>query len=228
MSQHIPKPIYIQHLEKCQGQLNLLTRRREFRNRSAIALFEGWDAAGKGGCIRRVIGSLDPRQYQIIPIAAPTDEERAQPYLWRFWRNIPGHGQVTIFDRSWYGRVLVERVEGFCSEDDWMRAYGEINDFEDQLVRNDTILVKFWLHISKDEQLVRFREREKTGFKRFKITEEDWRNRNKWDAYERAVCNMVDRTSTEIAPWTLVEANDKSFARVKVLKTLCERIGKAL
>jgi AMP-polyphosphate phosphotransferase len=152
----------------------------------------------------------------------------AQPYLWRFWRNIPGHGQVTIFDRSWYGRVLVERVEGFCSEDDWMRAYGEINDFEDQLVRNDTILVKFWLHISKDEQLVRFREREKTGFKRFKITEEDWRNRNKWDAYERAVCNMVDRTSTEIAPWTLVEANDKSFARVKVLKTLCERIGKAL
>ena len=228
MSQHIPKPIYIQHLEKCQGQLNLLTRRREFRNRSAIALFEGWDAAGKGGCIRRVIWSLDPRQYQIIPIAAPTDEERAQPYLWRFWRNIPGHGQVTIFDRSWYGRVLVERVEGFCSEDDWMRAYGEINDFEDQLVRNDTILVKFWLHISKDEQLVRFRERAKTGFKSFKITEQDWRNRNKWDAYERAVCNMVDRTSTEIAPWTLVEANDKSFARVKVLKTLCERIGKAL
>jgi polyphosphate kinase 2 (PPK2 family) len=205
MSQHIPKPIYIQHLEKCQGQLNLLTRRREFRNRSAIALFEGWDAAGKGGCIRRVIWSLDPRQYQIIPIAAPTDEERAQPYLWRFWRNIPGHGQVTIFDRSWYGRVLVERVEGFCSEDDWMRAYNEINDFEDQLVRNDTILVKFWLHISKDEQLVRFREREKTGFKRFKITEEDWRNRNKWDAYERAVCNMVDRTSTEIAPWTLLK-----------------------
>jgi polyphosphate kinase 2 (PPK2 family) len=129
---------------------------------------------------------------------------------------------------AWYGRVLVERVEGFCSEDDWMRAYGEINDFEDQLVRNDTILVKFWLHISKDEQLVRFREREKTGFKRFKITEEDWRNRNKWDAYERAVCNMVDRTSTEIAPWTLVEANDKSFARVKVLKTLCERVGEAL
>jgi len=129
---------------------------------------------------------------------------------------------------AWYGRVLVERVEGFCSEDDWIRAYNEINDFEDQLVRNDTILVKFWLHISKDEQLVRFREREKTGFKRFKITEEDWRNRNKWDAYERAVCNMVDRTSTEIAPWTLVEANDKSFARVKVLKTLCEKIGEAL
>ena len=129
---------------------------------------------------------------------------------------------------AWYGRVLVERVEGFCSEDDWIRAYNEINDFEDQLVRNDTILVKFWLHICKDEQLVRFREREKTGFKRFKITEEDWRNRNKWDAYERAVCNMVDRTSTEIAPWTLVEANDKSFARVKVLKTLCERIGEAL
>ena len=175
-----------------------------------------------------MIGSLDPRQYHIVPTAAPTDEERAQPYLWRFWRNIPRHGLVTIFDRSWYGRVLVERVEGFCSEADWMRAYGEINDFEQQLIRNGGIVVKFWLNISKDEQLRRFKEREQTGFKRFKITDEDWRNRNQWEAYERAVCDMVDRTSTEIAPWTLVEANDKYFARIKVLETLCTRVREAV
>ena len=228
LAQSLPKASYVNQLEKHQGRLALLTRHRKFRKRSVIAVFEGWDAAGKGGCIRRVIGGLDPRQYHIVPTAAPTDEERAQPYLWRFWRNIPGHGLVTIFDRSWYGRVLVERVEGYCSEADWMRAYGEINDFEQQLTRNGTIVVKFWLSISKDEQLRRFKEREQTGFKRFKITEEDWRNRNQWDAYERAVCDMVDRTSTEIAPWTLVEANDKYFARVKVLETLCTRLRMAL
>ena len=175
-----------------------------------------------------MIGGLDPRQYHIVPTAAPTDEERAQPYLWRFWRNIPRHGLVTIFDRSWYGRVLVERVEGFCSEADWRRAYGEINDFEEQLIRNGSVVVKFWLNISKDEQLRRFKEREQTGFKRFKITEEDWRNRNQWEAYERAVCDMVDRTSTEIAPWTLVSANDKYSARIKVLETLCASIREAL
>jgi len=163
-----------------------------------------------------------------VPIAAPTEEERAQPYLWRFWRHIPRRGRVTIFDRSWYGRVLVERVEGFCSPADWMRAYHEINDFEAQLVRHNIVVVKFWLTISKDEQLRRFEDRKKTGFKRFKITDEDWRNREKWDAYEQAICDMVDRTSTEIAPWTLVEANDKNFARIKVLKTLCQRIEAAM
>ena len=193
-----------------------------------IAVFEGSDAAGKGGAIRRITGALDARHYRIIPVAAPTEEERAQPYLWRFWRHIPAAGGVTIFDRSWYGRVLVERVEKYCAEADWMRAYAEINDFEEQLVKNNTILVKFWLTISKDEQLRRFQEREKVGFKRFKITEEDWRNREKWDEYELAVCDMVDRTSTEIAPWSLIEANDKNFARIKVLKTLCQRIESAL
>jgi AMP-polyphosphate phosphotransferase len=227
-AQSFPKASYDKQLEKYQGRLALLTRHRKFKKRSVIAVFEGWDAAGKGGCIRRVIGGLDPRQYHIVPTAAPTDEERAQPYLWRFWRNIPGHGLVTIFDRSWYGRVLVERVEGFCSEADWRRAYGEINDFEEQLIRNGSVVVKFWLNISKDEQLRRFKEREQTGFKRFKITEEDWHNRNHWEAYERAVCDTVDRTSTEIAPWTLIEANDKSFARIKVLETLCAGIRKAL
>ena len=161
-------------------------------------------------------------------MAAPTEEARAQPYLWRFWRHIPRRGRVAIFDRSWYGRVLVERVEKFCSEADWMRAYGEINDFESQLVRNNTLVVKFWLAISKDEQLKRFKEREQVIFKRFKITEEDWRNRKKWEAYEHAVCDMVDRTSTEIAPWTLVEANDKNYARIKILKTLCQSIERAM
>jgi polyphosphate kinase 2 (PPK2 family) len=164
----------------------------------------------------------------VVPVAAPTEEERAQPYLWRFWRHIPRLGGFTIFDRSWYGRVLVERVEGLAQELDWMRAYAEINDFEEQLTRYDTVLVKFWLSITKEEQLRRFKAREKVRFKRFKITKEDWRNRTKWDQYERAVCDMVDRSSTEIAPWTLVEANDKLHARIKVLKTLCDRIEAAL
>ena len=193
-----------------------------------MAVFEGADAAGKGGAIRRVSGALDARWYTIIPVAAPTDEERVHPYLWRFWRNLPAHGGITIFDRSWYGRVLVERVEGFCSVADWTRAYDEINQFEEQLVRAGVIVVKFWLQISKDEQLKRFRAREHTAFKRFKITREDWRNRRKWGDYERAVCDMVDRTSTELAPWTLVEANDKRYARVKILKTIVNRIEDAL
>jgi polyphosphate kinase 2 (PPK2 family) len=171
---------------------------------------------------------MDARMYHIIPVAAPTEEERAQPYLWRFWRNLPRRGRIAIFDRSWYGRVLVERIEGYCAQADWMRAYSEINDFEEQLIRHKTVIVKYWLAISSEEQLRRFKDREKTGFKRFKITEEDWRNREKWGDYEIAVCDMIDRTSTEIAPWTLVEANDKNFARIKVLKTLCDAIEKAL
>ena len=150
--------------------------------------------------------------------------ERAQPYLWRFWRHLPPFGRFTLYDRSWYGRVLVERVENFCTESDWMRAYGEINDFERELCEHGLVVIKFWLAISKEEQLKRFREREKTSFKRFKITEDDWRNRKKWDAYESAVCDMVDRTSTEYAPWTLVEANNKFFARIKVLRTMCKSI----
>jgi polyphosphate kinase 2 (PPK2 family) len=164
----------------------------------------------------------------VVPIAAPTEEERAQPYLWRFWRHVPRHGRVTIFDRSWYGRVLVERVEGFCEEADWMRAYAEINDFEDQMMREGVVLAKFWLAISSEEQLKRFQEREQTRFKRFKITKEDWRNRRKWKQYEHAVCDMIDRTSTEIAPWTLVEADNKYYARIKVLRTLCEHLEQVL
>jgi polyphosphate:AMP phosphotransferase len=229
MSLTYTKPAYKSELLKFQGRINLLMRRPKFKkDLSLIVAYEGADAGGKGGNIRRVTAALDARYYNIIPVAAPTEEERAQPYLWRFWRHVPGKGRVTIFDRTWYGRVLVERVEGFCSEADWMRAYSEINDFEEQLVRSNILIVKFWLAISKEEQLRRFKEREKIGFKRFKITEEDWRNREKWDAYEQAVCDMVERTSTDIAPWTIVEGNSKYYARIKVLKTLCDTIEAAL
>ncbi len=228
LSKKIKKSDYEDQLERYQGKLNLLTRHDDFKKLSVVVVFEGNDAAGKGGAIRRIVQALDARQYRVIPVAAPSEEERAQPCLWRFWRSIPSKRRFAIYDRSWYGRVLVERVEGYCERADWMRAYGEINDFEEQLVRNHTVVVKFWLSISQEEQLRRFKQREKIGFKRFKITDDDWRNRDKWSEYEVAVCDMIDRTSTEIAPWTLVEANDKYFARIKVLKTLCERIEEAL
>ena len=224
----MPKAEYQQKLEELQGQLNLLSRSKKFREHAVVAVFEGNDAAGKGGAIRRVTGALDARFYQLLPIAAPTEEERAQPYLWRFWRRMPALGHFAIFDRSWYGRVLVERVEGLCSEYDWQRAYGEVNDFEAEMARHGIIVVKFWLAVSQEEQFRRFQERESLGHKRFKITDEDWRNREKWNDYAAAVCDMVDRTSTETAPWTLVEANDKHWARIRVLETLCDRIEKGL
>jgi AMP-polyphosphate phosphotransferase len=228
LSLKLAKDKYDKQMEEHQGKLAQLARHKRFRKISVVTVFEGVDAAGKGSAIRRVCAALDARQYEIFPIAAPTDEERAQPYLWRFWHHVPRRGRIAIFDRSWYGRVLVERVEGFCSQYDWLRGYGEINDFEEQLVRAGTVVAKFWLQISREEQLKRFKERENTPFKQFKITPEDWRNREKWDANELAVSDMVARTSTEIAPWTLVEAEDKRFARIKILKTLCERIESAL
>ena len=229
MTQKIAKGKYETQLEKWQGRLNLLSRdKKYFRKHSLILLFEGSDAAGKGGAIRRITAAIDARHFQVVPVAAPTEEERAQPYLWRFWRQAPRRGRITIFDRSWYGRVLVERVEGFCGVADWMRAYSEINDFEEQLVRGGAIVCKFWLQITAEEQLQRFNLRQKTSFKRFKITEEDWRNRKKWSEYEQAVCDMIDRTSTEIAPWTVVEAEDKYFARVKILRTVVERMEQNL
>jgi polyphosphate:AMP phosphotransferase len=228
LSKKLPVKDYDRALEKHQGKLATLTRHKRFAKRSLILVFEGVDAAGKGGAIRRVTGALDARQYVTVPVAAPTEEERAFPYLWRFWRNVPRYGGITIFDRSWYGRVLVERVEGYCSVYDWMRAYDEINQFEEQLTQGDAVVVKFWLQISKAEQLRRFKARERSPFKRFKITADDWRNRKKWSAYEQAVCDMVDRTSTEIAPWTLVEAEDKYYARIKVLQTIADRVKQAL
>ncbi|WJN61232.1 MULTISPECIES: polyphosphate:AMP phosphotransferase [unclassified Pseudomonas] len=227
LTQSLEKDEYKDMLAVEQARLAMLMRDKRMRRHALVAVFEGNDAAGKGGAIRRVAAALDPRQYRIVPIAAPTEEERAQPYLWRFWRHIPARGKFTVFDRSWYGRVLVERVEGFCEPIDWLRAYGEINDFEEQLSDAGVVLVKFWLAIDQDEQFKRFQEREQIAFKRFKITEEDWRNRDKWGEYRDAVGDMVDRTSTSIAPWTLVEANDKRFARVKVLRTINEALERA-
>jgi polyphosphate:AMP phosphotransferase len=224
LSRRLTRKPYDRALEKQQGRLAKLTRHKHFAERALVLVFEGVDAGGKGSTIRRVTGALDARQYVTIPIAAPNDEERAHPYLWRFWKSIPPLGGIAIFDRSWYGRVLVERVEGFCSVNDWMRAYSEINQFEEQLVEGGAVIVKFWLQVSKAEQLRRFRARAHTSFKRFKITPDDWRNRQKWSAYQSAVSDMVDRTSTEIAPWTLVEAEDKRYARIKVLTTINERL----
>ncbi|PPD42970.1 MAG: polyphosphate:AMP phosphotransferase [Methylocystis sp.] len=215
---------YGQELRGLQRRLTEATTSKSFRDRGLVLVFEGNDAAGKGGTIRRVREALDPRRFRVHGVAAPTDEERARPYLWRFWRNIPRRGDVAIFDRSWYGRVLVERVESFAARDDWMRAYQEINDFERQLGENGYAVMKFWLAITQDEQLRRFEDREAKAFKRYKITPEDWRNREKWGLYEEAMTEMVDRTSARLAPWMLVEANDKKFARLKVLRAIVERL----
>jgi polyphosphate:AMP phosphotransferase len=228
LNRKLDRETYKNALSREQTRLAKLTDSKAFRRRALVVAFEGNDAAGKGGTIRRVTQALDPRRFRVHSIAAPSDEEKAQPYLWRFWRRIPRLGDVAIFDRTWYGRVLVERVEGFCHEADWLRAYAEINDFEEQLVAHGIVLAKFWLAISKDEQLRRFEEREKVPYKRYKITPEDWRNREKWDAYAEAVADMVDRTSREEAPWTLVASQDKLSGRITVLKTLNERLAAAL
>jgi polyphosphate:AMP phosphotransferase len=228
LDQPLTRKDYQQQLQHWQGRLAMASRHPRFKTLSVVAVFEGNDAAGKGSAIRRVTGALDARCYDNVPVAAPSEEERAQPYLWRFWRPLPRRGRFAFFDRSWYGRVLVERVEGLCSPADWRRAYGEINDFEGALVRHRVVLVKFWLAVSKQEQLRRFKQREQVEFKRFKITQEDWRNRDKWDAYAAAVCDMVDHTSTARAPWTLVEADNKYHARIKVLRTLTEAVERSL
>ena len=219
---------YRTRLKAARSRLHELAWRMRSERRHVVAVFEGWDAAGKGGAIRRVTGAMDARLYRTISTAAPSDEELAHHYLWRFWRHIPMRGNMTLYDRSWYGRVLVERVEGFASGRQWQRAYAEINDFEDQLVEHGTVLMKFWLHISAEEQLERFREREATPWKRHKITEEDWRNRERWGDYVEAVDEMVRRTSTTRAPWTLVPANCKRSARIEVIETFCERLADAL
>lgn len=228
MTQVYEDGAYRQRLEELQGRLDQLSREAKDCGVSTVLVFEGWDAAGKGGAIRRIIPGLDSRISQVIPIGAPSDEENDYHYLWRFWRHMPLQGRVTIFDRSWYGRVLVERIEGFASEREWKRAYAEINEFEDQLIDNDTVVCKFWMHITKDEQSKRFERRKNRAHKKWKLTEEDWRNREKWDEYEVAVNEMVERTSTTRSPWTLVEANDKKFARIKVLETICKSLDEKL
>ncbi len=227
-SKSIPEDKYEKRLEKLEGEINLLTRRLYEKCRSMTVVFEGPDAAGKGGAIRRLRAGMDVRDTRVIAVSAPTEEERAHPYLWRFWGHLPRLGKITIYDRSWYGRVLVERIEGYCAKEDWQRAYAEINAFEEQLANFGTILVKFWLAVTPEEQLRRFKEREDTPYKHYKITEEDWRNRAKWDAYEASAIEMFEKTSTPGAPWTLVEAVDKNFARVKVLETIVRRLKKEL
>ena len=195
---------------------------------AALVVFEGWDAAGKGGAIKRLTEALDPRGLEVSSFAAPHGDERSRHYLWRFWRRVPPRGRLAVFDRSHYGRVLVERVEGYCTRGEWRRAYREINEWEAQLARSGCVLVKFWIHIGRDEQLRRFRARERDPFRRYKLTEEDWRNRARWDEYEEAVEEMLRRTGTRAAPWTVVEGNDKRWARVKVVKTVADRLEEAL
>lgn len=215
---------YNSTLTSAQNELNQLTWEARKQKKSVVAVFEGWDAGGKGSAIRRVTQAIDARLYKVISVAAPTDEEAAHHYLWRFWRHIPLAGYVTLYDRSWYGRVLVERVENFAKETEWKRAYAEINHFEEQLHEHGIVLCKFWIHISPEEQLRRFEERAKTPWKQHKITEEDWRNREKWQAYKAAIDDMVAHTSTQYAPWTLISGNDKKYARVEILDTLNKAI----
>lgn len=207
-----------------QQQLQLLRFQQLLYQHHIPALFvmEGWDAAGKGGAIKRISQRLDPRGFQVYPISAPSQEEKNHHYLYRFWKKLPAYGQLALFDRSWYGRVLVERVEGFASEAEWRRAYEEINQFEKMLHDDGYIVGKLWFHISKDEQLTRFKAREENPFKRWKITDEDWRNREKWEMYEQAANDMFEQTDTSYAPWTIIEGNDKPFARVKTLKVINE------
>jgi polyphosphate kinase 2 (PPK2 family) len=185
-------------------------------------VFEGWDASGKGGCIKRLVAPMDPRHFRVAEFAAPTYDEKRHHFLWRFWPKLPGWGGLAVFDRSWYGRVLVERVEEFATTDQWERAYDEIRDFERTLTAEGMVLVKFWLHLSEDEQLRRFESRQNDPLRTWKLTDEDWRNRKKRTDYEAAVEDMVERTSTDFAPWTLVEAENKRYARVKVLTTVIE------
>ena len=215
---------YKDELEKLQAKIARLGYKLYTKRRSVVIAYEGWDAAGKGGNIKRLTQELDPRGYNVVPIAAPTVEELNHHYLWRFWKAYPKDGHIAIFDRSWYGRVLVERIEGFCQPEDWQRAYKEINDMEAHMYNHGSIIFKFWLHIDKEEQLARFRSRQSDPLKQYKITDDDWRNREKWDLYESAVDEMLFRTSTEHNPWTVVESNNKKFARIKVLRLVADKL----
>ena len=219
---------YDAELERLQNELSELGNKVYRKKIPVIIAYEGWDAAGKGGNIKRLTAALDPRDYVVEPIASPEPHEKARHYLWRFWTRLPKTGHVTIFDRTWYGRVMVERLEGFCSENDWQRAYNEINEFEKELVDWGAVIIKFWVQIDKDTQLARFTDRQNTPEKQWKITDEDWRNREKWDLYEGAIDEMIEKTSTTFAPWYVLESVDKKYARIKALKIVIEQIKKAL
>ncbi len=219
---------YDEELKKARKELARLHGKIYKRKIPVIMVFEGWDAAGKGGAIKRISYALDPRGYEAVPIAAPDKKELNHHYLWRFWNNLPKTGHITIFDRSWYGRVMVERIEGFTPKERCDMAYREINEFEAELVRGGAIILKFWLHIDKDEQLKRFNDRANNPLKQWKITDEDWRNREKWDAYETAVNEMIAKTSTKAAPWNIIEANDKLFARIKVMNIVIDALSERI
>ena len=226
LSKSLTEEEYKTRLKKLQKRLAEL-HSELYRLRIPVVLgFEGWDAGGKGGAIKRLTSNLDPRGYRVNPTAAPNDIEKVHHYLWRFWNSVPKAGHIAIFDRTWYGRVMVERIEGFCSEAEWRRAYQEINEMESHMANAGAVVLKFWLHIDKDEQERRFKERQANPAKQWKITDEDWRNREKWDQYEEAVNEMLIRTSTTYAPWIVVEGNDKRYARVKVLQTVVDALEK--
>ncbi|KZZ84072.1 polyphosphate kinase 2 family protein [Bacillus sp. SJS] len=222
LSQTISDKEYKSELKSLQLKLLGLQRALVEHKIGCILVFEGWDAAGKGGSIKRIAEGLDPRGYNVHPVSAPTAEEKDRHYLQRFWTHMPKKGGITIFDRSWYGRVLVERVESFASREEWTRAFEQINQFEKLMTEEDFIVQKFWFHISKAEQLKRFKEREKNPLKKWKITDEDWRNREKWEEYVPAVEEMLKRTNTDEAPWHVIEGEDKKFARVKTLQLVTQ------
>ena len=228
LTRTLSREAYVREVTRRQIQLRELGYQVYLQKRPVMIMFEGWDAAGKGGAIKRITEKLDPRGYVVYPIAAPQGEDKTRHYLYRFWRRLPERGQIAVFDRTWYGRVLVERVEGFAAEEEWKRAYKEINTFERQLKDFGIILAKFWIHISREEQLRRFEERKAIGYKAWKLTDEDWRNRKKWSVYEEAVEEMLVKTSTRTAPWSLVEGNDKYWARTRVLARLVEILSKEL
>lgn len=227
LDKSLTAPEYRKQLKELRIRLRMLHNEIYRKKLPVVIAFEGWDAAGKGGAIKRIASSLDPRGYRVFPIASPEPHEKARHYLWRFWERLPKSGHVAIFDRTWYGRVMVERLEGFCTQNDWMRAYNEINEFEYELVHEGAIVIKFWVQIDKDTQLARFTERENTPEKRWKITEEDWRNRDKWDQYEEAINEMLRKTSTEFAPWHVLESNDKYYARIKAMRIVAEELERA-
>lgn len=224
LNKTLTKEEYEERVDELQETLTEYEYRMYEKRLPAVILYEGWDAGGKGGNIKRITQKLDPRGYNVIPIAAPHGDEATHHYLWRFWRHLPKAGHLAIFDRTWYGRVMVERIEGFCGEEAWKRAFREICEFERHLANFGTVIVKFWIHISQDEQLRRFKERESIAHKRWKLTDEDWRNREKWPQYERAVSEMIEKTSTPYAPWTVVEGNCKYWARIRTLETLCNAL----
>ena len=228
LTRSMPRKRYAREIARRQIQLRELSHQIWVEKRPVIVAFEGWDAAGKGGAIKRLTEKMDPRDYVVHPISAPQGEDKTRHYLYRFWRQLPERGQMAIFDRTWYGRVLVERVEGFAEEQAWKRGFQEINSFERQLIDAGTVIAKFWIHISSEEQLRRFEEREKIGYKAWKLTQEDWRNRQKRSQYEEAIEEMLMKTSTRTAPWNLIEGNDKYWARVKVLSRLVEILSKEL